>query len=165
MGLPGIAPSDLEAGREHAGQIERDRQVGQRRHVERDRVAEHECARGDRRRTAATKGERALRARYDRRALVPDPDRGGANRERAVAIGVRHPYPQGVATNTDARTHPHGVIIEAHTSFTRRRRGGPGADPMPVGIHRQSPPIATRMCHGDQPHPARAAGRAATPQA
>src|SRR6059036_3931269 len=42
--------------------------------------------------------------------------------------------------------HPHGVIVEAHTGVTRRWRGGPGADPMPVVVHRLSPPVATRVC-------------------
>ncbi len=146
IGLPRIAPGDLEAGRDLAGQIERDRQVGQRLHVELDRVADYERARRDRRRTGAAKGELALRARHDRRALVPDPDIGGADRELAVAIGVRHPHPHGVAADTDARIHPQGVIVEAHTGFTRRRRGGPGADPMPVVVHRLSPPVAQLAC-------------------
>ena len=136
IGLPCIAPGDLEAGRDLAGQIERHRQVGQRLHVEMDRVADHERARRHRRRTGAAKGELALRARHNRRALVPNADISGANHELAVAIGVRHPHPQGVAADTDARMHPHGVIVEAHAGFTRRRRGGPGADPMPVVVHR-----------------------------
>src|SRR4029453_12554438 len=42
--------------------------------------------------------------------------------------------------------HPQGVIVQVHTGFTRRRRGGPGTDPMSVGVHRLSPTVATRVC-------------------
>ena len=38
-----------------------------------------QIGRRDRGRTRAAKGEHALRAWHDRRALVPDPDRGGAD--------------------------------------------------------------------------------------
>src|SRR5262249_35126193 len=146
IGLSGIAPGDLEAGRDLAGQIERDGQVGQRRHVELDRIAEHERARRHRRRLGAAKGELARRARYDCRALVPDPEIGGTDRELAAAIGVRHPHAHSITPDTDAWMHPHGVIVETHPGFTRRWRGGPGADPMPVGIHRLSPYVAIRVC-------------------
>ena len=47
IGLPRIAPGDLEGGRDLARQIERDGKVGQRLHVELDRVADDERTRRD----------------------------------------------------------------------------------------------------------------------
>ena len=146
IGLPGVAPSDLEAGRDLAGQMKRNRQVSQGLHIEFDRIADHQRACRDRRRTCAAKREFARRARHDRRALVPDPDIGGADGEGAGAIGVRQPQPQGIAADTDAWVHPQCVIVETHAGVTRRRRSSPGAHPMPVVVHRSFPPVAVQNC-------------------
>src|SRR3984893_9804013 len=61
VGLPRIAPGDLRIVEDFAGQIEADRKIGQRRQIERDRIAEQNNA------------GRYRRRRRDAKARLPGP--------------------------------------------------------------------------------------------
>ena len=136
VGLPRIAPRDLEIGQHLAGQIEADREIGERRRVELDRIADDQRAGRDDGGVIPTEGQRLVRARNDARPLITDPDAGRGDHQWPRAIGIRDPHPQRVAAEAEARHHPQCVIVEPDNAFRWRRRRRPAADPMLVVLHR-----------------------------
>jgi len=112
-----------------------DRQVAQRGQGQRDRIADQERAGGDRRGVDAAEGHLAVGARDDVGAGIAQSDPRGADGERAAAAGVGQAHPQRVAAEAGADVHPQGVVAE-RGALGRRGRGGPGANPMPIALHR-----------------------------
>ena len=86
VGLPRIAAGDREIRRHLARQIEADREIGERRHAELDRIAEQHRAGGDRRRRRCRRSSACGRSR--RRS--PGPCRAARyGRRRSSAAGCR----------------------------------------------------------------------------
>jgi len=94
IGLAGIAAGNTEARRYVAGQINADRNVGERREIKLDRVADQHRAGGDHRAAAAPEGHFAGEARRHRRSAVAQPDLRRTDRQRTGAVGVRQPDPR-----------------------------------------------------------------------
>src|SRR6185295_6337017 len=98
------------------------------------------------------------RARHDRRTLLTKTYESGADLELAGAVRVRDPYPEGIPADADPRIHPQRVIVEPDAGLARRRRSGPGSDPMPVVVHggllpfaryQRAPDSTTPISHSD----------------
>ncbi len=132
--LTRVTTGNAEIGRHVVGQIDANRQVRRRWEVERDRVADEQRAGRDGGRLGAFKGELPIRARDNAGAGVAQPDMCRADRELAVAVSVRQPYPQGIATDAGARVHPQGLIAEGG-ALGRLGGRGPGTDPMHIFWH------------------------------
>ena len=143
VGLPRIAPGDLEIGQHLAGQIEADREIGERRHVELDRIAERSAPAATVAVSLPPKVSLLVRARQRRRGPCRAPRCG---RRRSPA-GARHrrsrSAPAAVSPPRLTRgIHPQRVVVEADNAFRRRRRRRPGADPMLAVLHRFLPSFA-----------------------
>ena len=112
-----------------------DREIGERRNGKLDRIAVRHRPCGNDGTVATAEAQLADAVRDDRRSLVAQRDRRGANDQRAIAIGIRDPHPQPLAADADARVQPDRLIGETRDTFGRRRSSRPRSDPTFVAWH------------------------------
>jgi hypothetical protein len=124
-------PSDLEAFRHIVRQMDAHCKVRKGRHLELDRIAYDERTGGDRGGRRPVEGKRAARSRDDSRAFAPQRDVRGGDGELARPVSIRQAHPQASAADAEMCDHPQRLIGECY-AFHRRRRRGPGANPMHV---------------------------------
>ena len=104
-----------------AGEVEIDREIAERRHLEIHRVAQDRRAALDRDRGLAPERERSPVA--DARAFVPQRDVGGADRQRLAPEYVADGYPHLGACDAGAHHLPQRLVGQADRGAERQPRG------------------------------------------
>ena len=94
------------------GEVEADGEVAQRRHGSRHGITEDHCARTQPDGRQAAEGQHAIGGHIDRCAHAANGDVGCADDERPVAVLVRQPNPDAIATDRGADDEPDGLVEE-----------------------------------------------------
>lgn len=141
------------------GEVQADEHVGQRGHVQVDRIADHLAAgrKGDRA-LAAIEAQPAIAGRHDGRGITcrigGERDARGAHGERRKAVVVREPDAHASAAGADVHALAQGQVIDRRRAFDRLAIGIPlrpavaAGDPHVVRGHRLPPTGDPMRCRG-----------------